>query len=118
MTEGPVWVRTNFTLVDATPDYLFNALAPPRVRAMWPHAKFVVLLRVRRRALLATWSHANFGMSLRVRRRALLVVAARLRASARSATRPSGRISGHLCDLSLEQAARHDAPRNLRSYAF
>jgi len=39
--------RANYTLVDATPDYLFNAMAPPRVKIMFPQAKFVVLLRVR-----------------------------------------------------------------------
>ena len=38
----------NFTLVDATPDYLFNAMAPPRIKALFSNAKFVVLLRVRR----------------------------------------------------------------------
>ena len=37
----------NFTLVDATPDYMFNAMAPTRVKAIWPDAKFLVLLRVR-----------------------------------------------------------------------
>ena len=37
----------NFTLVDATPDYMFNAMAPPRIKAIWPNAKFLVLLRVR-----------------------------------------------------------------------
>eukprot|EP00892_Ulva_mutabilis_P006868 jgi/Ulvmu1/4553/UM002_0281.1 len=36
---------TNFTLVDATPDYMFNTMAAPRIKAMWPHAKFIVLLR-------------------------------------------------------------------------
>jgi hypothetical protein len=38
----------SFTLVDATPDYMFNAMAPARIKAMWPQAKFVVLLRVSR----------------------------------------------------------------------
>jgi hypothetical protein len=37
----------NFTLVDATPDYMFNGMAAPRIKAMWPQAKFLVLLRVR-----------------------------------------------------------------------
>lgn len=36
----------HYTLVDATPDYMFNTMAAPRIKAMWPTAKFVVLLRV------------------------------------------------------------------------
>jgi hypothetical protein len=35
-----------YALVDATPDYMFNPMAAPRIKAMWPQAKFVVLLRV------------------------------------------------------------------------
>jgi hypothetical protein len=35
-----------FTLVDATPDYMFTAIAPARIKSMWPQAKFLVLLRV------------------------------------------------------------------------
>jgi hypothetical protein len=39
--------RTRHTvLVDGTPDYLFNSVAAPRIRAMVPHARFVVVLRV------------------------------------------------------------------------
>lgn len=40
----------NFTLLDATPDYMYNTMAAPRIKAMWPHAKFIVLLRVRHHA--------------------------------------------------------------------
>jgi hypothetical protein len=36
----------NFTIMDATPDYMFNAMAPSRIKAIWPRAKFLVLLRV------------------------------------------------------------------------
>ena len=38
-----------FALVDATPEYLFNAWSPPRIKAAAPHARFVIVLRVRRR---------------------------------------------------------------------
>ena len=38
---------SDYTLVDATPDYMFNAMAAPRMKEMVPQAKFVVLLRVR-----------------------------------------------------------------------
>lgn len=41
VTESP-----KYALVDATPDYMFNSMAAPRIKAMWPAAKFVVLLRV------------------------------------------------------------------------
>jgi hypothetical protein len=43
----------HYTLVDATPDYMFNSMAAPRIKAMWPNAKFIVLLRVRPLALPA-----------------------------------------------------------------
>jgi hypothetical protein len=38
-------------LVDGTPDYLFNSVAAPRIRAVVPQAKFVIILRVGPRAL-------------------------------------------------------------------
>ena len=34
-------------LVDATPEYIFNSVAAPRIQAVVPHAKFVLILRVR-----------------------------------------------------------------------
>lgn len=33
-------------LFDATPDYLFNSVAAPRIKALFPNARFVVVLRV------------------------------------------------------------------------
>ena len=33
--------------LDSTPNYLFSPTAAPRVKQMVPHAKFVVVLRVR-----------------------------------------------------------------------
>lgn len=40
-------------LFDATPDYLFNSVAAPRIQALLPSARFVVVLRVRCLALAA-----------------------------------------------------------------
>ena len=37
--------------VDSTPEYLFSPSVAPRVKQMIPHAKFVVVLRVRYRVL-------------------------------------------------------------------
>ena len=34
--------------LDAVPEYLASSVAPPRAAALLPHAKFVVVLRVRR----------------------------------------------------------------------
>ena len=42
----------NYTLVDGTPDYMFNAMAPPRIKALIPQAKFVLVLRVRNPLIL------------------------------------------------------------------
>jgi len=39
--------HSQYTLVDGTPDYMFNAMAAPRLKEMVPQAKFVVILRVR-----------------------------------------------------------------------
>lgn len=35
----------NYTLIDGTPEYLFNSMVPPRLKQMWPQARFIVLLR-------------------------------------------------------------------------
>lgn len=37
----------DYALLDATPDYMFNAMAAPRIKMLLPQAKFLVLLRVR-----------------------------------------------------------------------
>jgi hypothetical protein len=34
-------------LLDASPQYLMSAQAPPRIKAVVPHAKFVLVIRVR-----------------------------------------------------------------------
>lgn len=34
-------------LIDGTPEYLYNSVAAPRIRAVAPQAKFVIILRVR-----------------------------------------------------------------------
>ena len=48
----PDWsVQQNKALLDATPEYLFNSVAAPRVKQMVPQAKFVIILRVRGLAL-------------------------------------------------------------------
>jgi hypothetical protein len=44
----PEWaLQKQFALVDATPEYLFNSMAAPRMQAVVPQAKFVIILRVR-----------------------------------------------------------------------
>ena len=46
-SEQPDWsLQNQLALVDATPEYLFNSVAAPRVKAIVPQAKFVVILRV------------------------------------------------------------------------
>ena len=47
--EDEMKTLREFALVDATPEYLFNAWSPARIKAAAPHARFVLVLRVRRR---------------------------------------------------------------------
>lgn len=47
VTQAPGSTGRERVLVDGTPDYLFNSVAAPRIRAVVPQARFVIILRVR-----------------------------------------------------------------------
>ena len=47
VTQRPGGAMPDRVLVDGTPDYLFNSVAAPRIKAVVPQARFVVILRVR-----------------------------------------------------------------------
>ena len=45
-SKFPDPVPAGSVMIDGTPNYLFSSIAPLRVQAIVPHAKFVVILRV------------------------------------------------------------------------
>lgn len=46
VTNRPDGSMPDRVLVDGTPDYLFNPVAAPRIKAVVPQARFVIILRV------------------------------------------------------------------------
>lgn len=46
-------------LFDATPEYLFHSVAAPRIKALFPQARFVVVLRVRPLHLMQVHSYTD-----------------------------------------------------------
>lgn len=47
MQDQDVHLPHSFAMLDATPEYLFNAWSPARIKAAVPHARIVLVLRVR-----------------------------------------------------------------------
>lgn len=45
--QAAQWLRHDAAFVDASPEYLVTPTVPPRVKQIAPHARFVVVLRVR-----------------------------------------------------------------------
>lgn len=45
--QAAQWLRHDVAFVDASPEYLVTPTVPPRVQQIAPHARFVVVLRVR-----------------------------------------------------------------------
>jgi hypothetical protein len=54
VTLQPPGAKPDTVLVDATPDYLFNSIAAPRIKSIVPQARFVIILRVRARSF-SSW---------------------------------------------------------------